>query len=125
MISKTDIIKLAQHVVRRGRGIPDRKLMHPYREWYIGIVGALVVAGLGAAYNFYLFRYYDTLEEHTTESVNDAIEYRFETAENVRERFSARAAEFARTLEGTPAAGRAVSIEPDVTAESGDVQIAQ
>ncbi len=47
MIQKKDIIKMAKQVFRKTQGYPDRRIMHPYREWGIGILvfALLVVAG--------------------------------------------------------------------------------
>ena len=38
MIQKKDILKMAKHVFKRGRGIPDKRLLHPRRDWTIGLV---------------------------------------------------------------------------------------
>lgn len=46
MIDKKDIIKMAKHVFKRGKGVPDKRLMHPRRDWTIGmIVFALILIG--------------------------------------------------------------------------------
>lgn len=94
MITKADIISFAHHVTRRGNGIPDRKIMHPYRAWYVGVGAACVLVCAGAAYNYYLFRYYNAVEEHVTESEVRVVEYRYDLDERVRTRFEARVAAF-------------------------------
>lgn len=40
MISKSDIIRIVKHVGKKSRGIPDRRIMHPGRDWVIGLLMA-------------------------------------------------------------------------------------
>jgi len=62
MANKNDILKMARHVFRRGQSIPDRRLMHPKREWAIGLIVALAVMVVGFWYNLDRFSYYRDLE---------------------------------------------------------------
>lgn len=47
MIDKKHIIKIAKHAFKRSQGIPDRKLIHPRREWALGILffAAILIGG--------------------------------------------------------------------------------
>ena len=48
MIDKKSIIKMAEHVFRRSQGYPDRRLMHPKREWGIGILIFTLLVFIGS-----------------------------------------------------------------------------
>ena len=55
MIEKNDILKMVHHITKRSRGIPDKRLMHPVREWLIGLVCVVVVLAVGVMYSTRLF----------------------------------------------------------------------
>lgn len=43
MINKNQFKEMAKKVMRKQHGLRDPQIMHPEREWLIGIVGALVI----------------------------------------------------------------------------------
>jgi hypothetical protein len=50
MIAKHSILKMVQHIVRRSEGYSDRRIMHPARDWCIGLcAAALLFLGSSAA----------------------------------------------------------------------------
>lgn len=94
MITQKDIIAMARHVTRRGRGIPDRKLMHAYREWYIGLALCVCVIAGGVIYNTLQFRYYASLEDRISGSATTTVEYRHGVVDRVLETYEERQAVF-------------------------------
>ena len=65
MIDKKHIIKMAKAVVRRDKGYPDRRLMHPQREWFIGLAMFTFLVFLGslfAAHTFVTYQNIDALD---------------------------------------------------------------
>ena len=58
MISKKDITKMVKNVVRRDRGVPDRRLMHPRREWSVGLLLWITVVLAGGFYAAVTFNTY-------------------------------------------------------------------
>lgn len=100
MISKKDIIKMARHVTRRGSNIPDNRLMHPYREWFIGLSGAILIAIVGAGYNATVFSHYNSLEGQIAARSLETVKYQREVAERVLEYYGARAEVFSARKEG-------------------------
>jgi len=42
MIETKDIVKMVKHIVRHDNGVPDTRIMHPMREWLIGLSGVTV-----------------------------------------------------------------------------------
>ena len=68
MIDKKDIIKMAKHVFKRGKGYPDRRLIHPKREWTVGLFMSLLVlfvGGTAAAQLYSTYRNVNTLLQVT------------------------------------------------------------
>ena len=60
---KSQIIAMAKHVFKRGSGVPDKRLMHPRREWGVGILlfaVILIVGSILSANAFSRFRNIDT-----------------------------------------------------------------
>jgi len=55
MITKHDIIQMTKHITRRSSGKRDRRIIHPQREWFIGLVIIFVLFIGGSMYTGYLF----------------------------------------------------------------------
>lgn len=55
MINKNDILKMVRHIAKRSEHIPDRKLMHPARDWFIGLSIAALMFVSSAAFAFMTF----------------------------------------------------------------------
>lgn len=68
MIDKNSILKMTKQVLRRGQGYPDRRMMHPRREWAIGLIlfTILVLSGAFISSQEYLkYSNLDTLRPQT------------------------------------------------------------
>lgn len=57
MITKTDIIKMAKKIVKRTRHIPERRVIHPSREWMTGLAVATLLLTAGFTYAGFTFLY--------------------------------------------------------------------
>ena len=47
---------MAQHILRHSRGLRDQRLMHPEREWILGLaiaLGIFAVTAAGSAYSYW------------------------------------------------------------------------
>lgn len=55
MLSKIDLINMAKQVWRRDRGATDRRLMHPGRDWMIGLALAAAMFIAGSAWAGYQY----------------------------------------------------------------------
>ena len=56
MISKRDIAKIAKHVLKRHRGVRDHQIIHPMREWTVGLFGGMILLILGATWSVLTYR---------------------------------------------------------------------
>ncbi len=52
---------MVQHIVRRNRGVSDPQIMHPMREWLIGIIATVIVGVFGSISAAFLYHSYDVL----------------------------------------------------------------
>lgn len=55
MIEKKDILAMVRHVTRHSRGVRDPQIVHPMREWIIGVGFVLVGVMVGGLYSFVVY----------------------------------------------------------------------
>ena len=79
MISKKDITKVVKNVVRRDRGVPDRRLMHPRREWSVGLLLWITVVLAGGFYAAVTFNTYTGI--NVDDEVVEVNQLRYKRAE--------------------------------------------
>ncbi len=63
---------MSEHVFKKGKGYPDRRLMHPRREWVLGVMMFLTVIFVGgvlAAQAYVQYRDIEALEEVALQQV--------------------------------------------------------
>ena len=75
MKSKKEVLKLVKNIARRDRGIPDRRLMHPRREWSIGLLVWLAVTVFGGIYAWYTFTLYSDIGTETAAVEVEQLRY--------------------------------------------------
>lgn len=100
MIKKQDIMAMARNVAKFGRGQQSVKVIHPRREWLIGVVLFFVVLITGGIFNATNYLAYENIEEAVQGEATGMKEYRSTDAEAVAELYAARQAEYER-LRGT------------------------
>jgi len=65
MMNKGNILQFIQHVHKKGRGIPDRRPMHPHREWLTGLLLFAIVTALGTGVGIWSFETYKNIDKKT------------------------------------------------------------
>lgn len=92
MIDKKVIIQMAEHVFRKSQDYPDRRLMHPNREWGIGLVFFICIVLTGSVLSGNVFVKYrnvgnikgssgESIPQYREVIVKDALEaYRIQSA---------------------------------------------
>lgn len=58
MIETKDVTKMVSHIIRRDKGIADTQLMHPTREWFIGLGITMLIVLLGSWFCWYIYNEY-------------------------------------------------------------------
>jgi len=76
MITKNDIVKMTHHILRRSAGVPDHKIMHPERDWVIGLLIATIVFMSGAVYSGNKFVGYLNLIDEEVVADSTVVQYR-------------------------------------------------
>ena len=94
MITKKDILQMISHVARRSRSLPDTRLMHPKREWALGIIAFIVLIIIGGIVNAQNFRYYSSIDEQLEEGSSHVVMYKETAMREVLEYYSDRTARF-------------------------------
>lgn len=119
MIHTKDIIALATHITKRGKGIREHRSMYPVREWLIGLTFMTLFFIAGSVYAGALF--YAQLRSFETPVVVDAgvVQYEQERVLAAIETYRHRAAQFEalREREGVPVITYATTT-PDVAEEA-------
>jgi len=100
MISKVDILKFVQHVAKRNTGRADKRLIHPEREWILGVSIAFCIGLAGAFYGSVFFMQQESLVERSVSGDTTAVRYRASTVEEALTLYAARRESF-NELRGT------------------------
>lgn len=61
MINTKNILNMVKHVARNENALPDKRIMHPEREWFIGITGVLIGIIVGSIFAYLVFHSYSLL----------------------------------------------------------------
>lgn len=114
MISKTDIIKMTRTVFKRSQGYRKHEVMHPSREWFIGIGLLIVVVVVGGVINALEYRSYNTLEQATKGAPLSINKYSHVLAQKARDRYEGKMQKFDTLSDEVPAA----PVVPDIVGGS-------
>ena len=76
MIDKKDILKMVKHIKRRSRHVPDRRIIHPQREWAIGLLLFFVILGVGSVFSASRFWYFSTIDQALEDNDIQVVEYK-------------------------------------------------
>lgn len=102
MISKKDIIEAARRITHQSRGGTVRKLMHPQRDWLIGVGLFMLIALLGGVINAQIHVYYSNLADTIVDETRPIKPYRSDSAKTALEMYEARLADFTAITASRP-----------------------
>jgi hypothetical protein len=88
MIESKDIKNMVQHILRREKGIADTHIMHPAREWFIGLSIAFVMVALGSWFCFYLYMFHSNEMKKEVEIIEQAVPYQATVVKSALEVFA-------------------------------------
>lgn len=87
MMNKFDFKTLVKRMLRFNHGIQNHRMMHPTREWFLGLLIGLVIFGVSVTWSAYTYiEYKNTLVEESVEEFNDLL-YRDSQVESALEYF--------------------------------------
>jgi len=111
---KPDITALLEKVTRHDRGLHERQLIYPRRDWIIGVLLAVVTvlgAGWWSAQIYLANRDIEVID--TTPSTGKVV-YRAQLVEQALLQYQERAETFNRLLQAAPGSAPEVVVEPEL-----------
>jgi predicted component of viral defense system (DUF524 family) len=109
MIDKNNILKMVNDVFHRSQGYPDRRLLHPHREWSIGVFMFVVVVVAGSVFVTSIFMQYKDVSS-TEEGLEESIpQYREVIVQDALELYRARTEEYQQLR------GEVISVSDEAT----------
>ena len=102
IMNKADVLKFVRHVYRKERGLPDRRLIHPRREWLLGVAAFMVITCAGALWSINTFNGYTSLNERTFAAPQELPSYNEALIEAAITEFSKREEDYSRLIEQLP-----------------------
>jgi len=102
MITKKDIIAMAKHVVHRDAGMRDTRLMHPTRDWIMGLIAALVLFVGAVFYAAFTFISHTQFTEQPGVVARSIDPYNQEKIQAILAQYNERAIRFATLRDVEP-----------------------
>jgi len=90
MIEKKDLYKMARHIFRHSHGISDTKIMHPMREWVIGLGGSFATIIIGAVVSINTFVSFNQEQIYHPDVTEVAIPYNASLVEAAISKYQAK-----------------------------------
>ena len=92
MINKIQFKQMARHVLRKQRGLRDPQIMHPERDWSIGIFVALAIFFFSIFWSIYAYIENKNISfESASAPSTEVVVYRESLVKSSLEQFDARA----------------------------------
>lgn len=100
MIETKDITKMVAHILKRDKGIADTNIMHPAREWFLGLGITTLVILFGSWFCFYLYSYHSTEMKKEVVVIEQAVPYQAASVKSALELFATRQEKITEILGG-------------------------
>lgn len=118
MISKKDILKIAKHIIRRDQGRVDRRLLHPTREWAVGVLGAAVLFVGSVAYAGYIFYFQLQQTDIPSPTEMNVVSYDAKKAQEVFKYYEVRRQKFLELQNAAPTINISLPPQEDLREDS-------
>lgn len=120
MITKKDIVTMAQHVLKRSKGIPDKRLLHPGREWLVGLLAFSLVVIVGSVWAAKSFMFYWHADSATGGQKQNVPKYQQDWIETVLGEYDQKTADYEAIVEDVVSAPVVV---PTVTNDTASTAV--
>ncbi len=114
MIETKDITKMVAHIIRRDKGIADPQIMHPTREWFIGLAVAVLIVILGSWFCWYIYSEYSRTINTSLSVTEPVLPYQAATIADAIKIYETKQLKFSEILGKS---GKEESIEVSTTTE--------
>ncbi len=114
-MEKRDIIKMAKHVFKQGRGKSRRSLLSAERDWYVGLIVFFVILLTGGYVSGMSFSKYQQIDIGTSNADLQIPQFNENTIKKVITKYQMRAEEFNSLVgAGNESAGGSAATTTDV-----------
>lgn len=76
MIETKDIIKMVKKIVSHDKGVPDTRIMHPMREWLIGLIGVTIAVAGGSLFALFVYNSYSESSTNVVAVTETVVPYK-------------------------------------------------
>lgn len=91
MINKREFTDIAKRVLRFHKGLKSPQIMHPVREWFTGLMVAVVIFGASAGWSAYMYmKYQNTSVAGGDGTETEMVVYRESLVNAALQKFSSR-----------------------------------
>lgn len=90
MMNKTEFTKIAKNILNSQKQLKNPQIVHPSREWLIGIFVALVIFGASAAWSLQTYKKYQNTSVNINQQNEVDVVYRESLVNAALEKFVAR-----------------------------------
>lgn len=66
-MEKKALTQMVRHILRKGQGLPDHHLMHPFREWLICLIATIIILIIAVILCIQLYRHYNDLSPDSSQ----------------------------------------------------------
>jgi hypothetical protein len=94
MITKPDILKMIKAVNRRSRGMPDRRLIHPRRDWGMVLTGVFIGAVGVVAFSGYQYLRFNSINGSISAETSQVTRYDANAVAQALELYAGKSAAF-------------------------------
>ncbi len=113
---------MVRHVFRRSQGLPDKRLIHPVREWTMVLGVAAIIFTLGAIYTAQLFVSHTDLDVESGTEGATPVRYNQERVADVLREYQLKQDRFDE-LAGSVPTPVATTTDTDTEAEAENVSV--
>ena len=131
MMNKKEITKIAKRILHPHKGYKEPKIIHPTRDWIIGLLIALSIVGGSAVWSASTYLEYQSLSVGDTNEIEEGVVvYRESLVKAALEQFSSREEKWDSLLESqqTPVEDSTTDTETeegqDTTSSTEEVDVA-
>lgn len=90
MIPKVQLVQIFRRLRKRGRGIPDHRLIHPIRDWTVGLITTFLIFVASSVYASFTFLELSKNVDTAVPIESSVVTYKQENAAEVLERYAER-----------------------------------
>jgi len=103
MINKNQFTNIAKKILKSHKGLKDPRIMHPEREWVVGLVVSVVIFATVATWSYFVYLKYQNLStDNNDEQSTETVVYNEALMKSALQEFSSRRKHYEELLAESP-----------------------